>query len=53
MQDRKKALKIVALFISQLIILLVMIISNQLVYATNDDTTIVSLASGAYGSPTE
>lgn len=53
MQDRKKALKIVALFISQLVILLVMIISKQLVYATNDDTTIVSLASGAYGSPTE
>lgn len=40
-------------FASQLILLAVMILTERLVYATNDDTTMVAIASGGYGKPSQ
>ena len=53
MRKGKKIILFLLLFISQLIILAIINACGQLVYATNDDTTMVSLACGAYGEPSE
>lgn len=43
--------KVGLLAISQICIFLIMILSKRIVYATNDDTTMVALACGGYGTP--
>ena len=40
-------------FASQLALLAVLILTGRLVYATNDDTTMVAIASGGYGAPSQ
>lgn len=50
---RKWWLRCAAAFASQLALLAVLILTNRLVYATNDDTTMVAIASGGYGSPSQ
>lgn len=50
---KKNTLKISALFLSQILILVIINASGYLVYATNDDTTMVSLACGGYGRASE
>lgn len=45
------ARKTAFLAIGQVAILVIMLLSNRIVYATNDDTTMIALASGGYGSP--
>lgn len=40
-------------FASQLVILAILIATGRLVYATNDDTTMVAIASGGYGAPSQ
>lgn len=50
---RKWWLRCAAAFASQLALLAVLILTNRLVYATNDDTTMVALASGGYGTPSQ
>ncbi len=47
----KAARKAAFLAISQCAILVIMLLNNRIVYATNDDTTMIALASGGYGSP--
>lgn len=51
MKNRRKGLLIAGLLIGQIIIFVGAIISSNFYYQTNDDTTIIALASGAYGSP--
>lgn len=41
------------IFFSQLLIFFVLMLSNNIHYATNDDTTMVDIASGAYGKPSQ
>ena len=41
------------LFASQLIILLLIIVTGRLAYVMNDDTTMIAIVSGGYGSPSE
>ena len=53
-QDNKKWwIRCTVLFASQLVILLLMIVTGRLVYVMNDDTTMIAIASGGYGSPSE
>lgn len=40
-------------FVSQIVILLIINAAGQLSFATNDDTTMVALAGGGYGSPSQ
>ena len=51
MKNGRKGLLIAGLLIGQIIIFVGAIISSNFYYQTNDDTTIIALASGAYGSP--
>lgn len=41
------------IFFTQLIIFCLLILSDNIHYATNDDTTMVDIASGAYGKPSQ
>ena len=54
MKDKQKwRLRCAVAFASQLAVLAVLILTNRLVYATNDDTTMVAIASGGYGTPSQ
>lgn len=46
---KKNKIKFIILTVSQLFILIILIGFNKIYFATNDDTTMVDLASGAYG----
>ena len=53
MDNRRWWLRCAAAFASQLAILAILIATGRLVYATNDDTTMVAIASGGYGAPSQ
>lgn len=53
MDNRRWWLRCAAAFASQLVILAILIATGRLVYATNDDTTMVAIASGGYGAPSQ
>ena len=53
MDNRRWWLRCTAAFASQLAILAILIATGRLVYATNDDTTMVAIASGGYGAPSQ
>lgn len=46
-------IKYIFIFGSQVLFLLFLLLKNNLVYVTNDDTTMISIASGGYGRPSE
>ncbi|MCI6936050.1 MAG: hypothetical protein MR762_05275 [Clostridiales bacterium] len=52
-EKQKWCLRCTAAFVSQLALLAVLILTGRLVYATNDDTTMVAIACGGYGSPSQ
>lgn len=51
MKKREKLKMIMGLLIAQIVIFAGVILSSNFYYQTNDDTTIIALASGAYGQP--
>ena len=53
MDNRRWWLRCAAAFASQLAILAILIATGRLVYATNDDTTMIAIASGGYGTPSQ
>ena len=53
MDNRRWWLRCAAAFASQLAILAILIATGRLVYATNDDTTMIAIASGGYGAPSQ
>lgn len=53
MDNRRWWLRCTAAFASQLAILAVLILTGRLVFAQNDDTTMVAIASGGYGAPSQ
>lgn len=53
MKNKQLITKFIMIFISQIILMLFLLFTNNIVYATNDDTTMVSLAGGGYITPSE